>query len=337
MLALAMTIVAFAFIFTIAWKYIYKKWFINSRYYLMWKKIDKHENILRIITIIFCLTCIGLYIGLRWVPGLQNIIKYGLLTTHTSPTEFRSANISIVFMLDLCSMLGILIPLLKIFDNKKKVLLKPLAYLACLGGYATLFFTVTESYLTIPGTNGTVAQPWDAYYFFFSAKGSEIGNGSSDEPLMFLMHYWMVLIGLHTIVWESKVNWKEFLIILTFIVLYAIYIYSMSSSLQLYTHVTAMVKGDFEPMTSGQAPIIPDYYTFVYNGVNLNKYPGHPSYKVFVDIYGCTTWEAASAVTWVTFAVIVCIEIFIKNFVSYFTEHDLIVVDTLKNNKGFIL
>ncbi len=325
MLGLAMFIVAFAMVFTIAWKYIYTKWFVNSKYYLVWKRIDKHNNILRIITIILCLVCIGLYFGLRWAVGLENIIKYGLLTTDQRPCEFRSANISIVFMLDLCSFLALFILILKIFDNKKKILLKPISYLAVLGGYATLFFTVTDSYLYMPTSDGSIVyRNWDAYYFFFSSK--TIGVGDSDEPLMFLMHLWMVVIGLHTIVWESKVTMKEFGKILACIVIYAIYIFSMQKGLHLFTHVTAIVEGDFMQMP-------PSYYEFVYDGKVISQYPGHPSYAVFIDIYGCKTWEAASAVTWITFAVIVILIILIKNTIYYFTNKQMIIIDTLKTPK----
>ncbi len=325
MLGLAMFIVAFAMIFTIAWKYIYTKWFVNSKYYNVWKRIDKHNNILRITSVILCLVCIGLYFGLRWALGLENVIKYHLLTDNTRPSEFRSANISIVFMLDLCSFVGILILFLKIFDNKKKVLLKPVAYLAVLGGYATLFFTVTESYLYLPTVDDSIVyRDWDPYYFFFSAK--TLGIGDSDEPLMFLMHLWMVVIGVHTVVWESRVTMKEFCKILACIILYAIYIYSMSAGLHLYTHVTAIVEGDFMRMP-------PDYYTFEWDGVTISQYPGHPSYSVFIDIYGCKTWQAASVVTWITFAVIVILVILLKNTVYYFTNKEMVVIDTMKNQK----
>ncbi len=325
MLALAMFIVAFAMVFTIAWKYIYTKWFVDSKYYLIWKKIDKHNNILRILNIICCLVCLGLYFGLRWAVGLENIINYHLLTTNTRPSEFRSANISIVFMLDLCSMIGFLILILKLFDNKKKILLKPVSYLAVLGGYATLFFTVTDSYLYAPTTDGSVKyRDWDAYYFFFSSK--TLGIGDSDEPLMLLMHLWMVIIGLHTIVWESKVSMKDFCKILACIIIYAIYIYSMSKGLHLFTHVTAIVEGDFMKMPD-------EYYVFEWNGQHIDEYPGHPSYKVFIDIYGCKTWEVASAVTWITFAVIVILFVLIKNVVYYFTNKEMVIIDTIKTPK----
>ncbi len=253
MLGLILFFSAFTFVFTISWKYIYYKWFIKTRFFITWEKMNSKVDILRVMAITVCIVCLGLYIGLRWSLGLKNIIDYNLFKQPRS--EFRSANISIVFMLDLSSFIGVLILILKLFDNKHKHLLKPLAFLSILGGYAAIFFTCTATYSTLPMSN--VTRPWDAYYFFFSAR--TIGVGDSDEPLMFLMHFWMVTIGVHTVVWDGRITLKDFGIILFSIILYAIYIFGVSRGLNIETHVTAMVKGDFVIMDK-------PYYEAIING-----------------------------------------------------------------------
>lgn len=334
MLILMLTILVVTFVGTITWKHVYYRWFVETKYFNKWTKLNEKIDILRILSISACIVCLGLYIGLRWSLGLKNIIDYNLLAPKQPASEFRSANISIVFMLDLCSFVGFWILIVKIFDNKNKYILKPLAYMSALGGYATLLFTCTETYLFETGkytAENYVERPWDAYYFFFSAK--TIGIGDSDEPLMFLMHFWMVCIGVHTIVWEPSVTVKDIIKILAFVILYAIYIFAVSRGLDIQTHVTAMVKGDFVSMPD-------EYYTREIDGRHPMKYLGHPSYQVFLDIYyggnhSPDLWGAGSALAWVSFTVIVLLIIALKNIVYSLTTNNAVVIDTISYDKAF--
>ncbi len=52
---------------------------------------------------------------------------------------------------------------------------------------------------------------------------------------------------------------------------------------------------------------------------------GHPSYGIFIEIYGVSNWKWASVVTWITFAVIVTIFVAIHNASYYYcVKNDLI-------------
>ncbi len=75
----------------------------------------------------------------------------------------------------------------------------------------------------------------------------------------------------------------------------------MSQTLNIKSHVTATVIGDFQQLE-------PSYYGSI---------KAHPSYEIFCEIYGVTDWKWAAVDTWITFAVIVTLFVLIKN-ISYF-------------------
>ena len=260
---------------------------------------SKQTNVWRKISIIMCLICITLYISLRWSLAIYNIAKYDLF--NASVSEFRSANISVFLMLDLCSLLGVLLPILIIFDWKHRYLLRPVALLALLGGCATVFFTTPDLYSHI----------WNGQLFFIGSR--TIGDSGSDEPLMFTMHFWMIVMALITLLTDKKITLKEYGKTILFILCYAGYISLCSQLLNIKTHVTATVIGDFVHLS-------PSYYEW------MSTAPGHPSYGIFIDIYGVSNWKWASVVTWITFAVIVTIFVAIHNINYYYcVKNDLII------------
>lgn len=275
----------------------------------------KSKNIWRILSIVISVLCIILYISLRWGNAVNNIVKHDLFSAAVS--EYRSANLSIFLLLDLCSLIGVLLPILIIFDWKHKYLLRPVALLGLLGGCATVFFTTPDLY----------GNKWNLQTFFIGARN--IGTSECDEPLMFLMHYWMIIMSLIVIVTDKKISLKTYGLTILCILTYAAYITIMSQTLDIRSHVTATVIGDFERLS-------PEYYAS-YGGIEK----AHPSYEIFCEIYGVTNWKWAAVDTWVTFAVIVTIFVFIKNIsYFYFVKTNLIhdheakfpFIDFLKSN-----
>ncbi len=271
------------------------KYYTLTRKKVSWQAMMKQRELQqkhfwRILSIILAIICIAIYIGLRWGNAAYNIGKHSLFTA--SPSEYRSANISIFLTLDLCSLLGVLLPILVIFDWKHKYLLRPVALLGLLGGCATVFFTTPDLY----------GDKWDLQTFFIGSR--KIGVSGSDEPLMFLMHYWMIMMALIILVNDRKITWKTYLSTVACILVYAGYITLISQLLNIQTHVTATVVGDFELLD-------PSYYAL------SGPLPAHPSYKIFCEIYGVTNWKWAAVDTWITFGVIVTLFVAIKN-IAYF-------------------
>ncbi len=305
--SLALSLCGFSVVLIFFWKWYYNKIFVNTKLFNKYVVLNKKYKLTRIFSILICLIFLALVIWLRWSSAIINCIDDNLI--NKAPSEYRSANLSGAFLLDLCSLLGILILVLKIFDNKYKLFLRPLSYLALLGGAATMLATVPDQY---------ASHNWDAYYFFFSNK--TWGLGDSEEPLMFLMHWWMIVIGLNEIVWGKKPNIRDISIIITFALLYALYIYLVSSNLNIYSHVTAMVKGDFDLMDSS------------YYDTQWAIAPGHPGYAVFKDIYGISDWKVAAAVSWITFTVFVIIMVVLKTLSCNLFNNEVIIIDNSKIN-----
>lgn len=162
--------------------------------------------------------------------------------------------------------------------------------LALLGGLATICFTLTDLYPN-----------WSAYNFFIGTF--KIGNGNHDEPLMFFMHYWMVLIALNNLIWINKITRRQFILVLISISVYALYIFLVSHFLKIETHVTAIVKGDFV--------YLPASY---YQGYDYQM--TEPSYSIFMKIFHTDNWVIGSISAWISFAIIVILMILIKNGIN---------------------
>ena len=277
---------------------IFKHFIFNSKLYLQIKKYDKQNKLSTILRIFVCLILITLYLSLRWIPAIINIDEFNLFSANAS--EYRSANLSIFFMLDLCSILGILTPILFIFDWKRKILLKPIAILSILGGMATILFTLPDLY-----------NYWDLKKFFI---GSDYAGGNNgDEPLMFLMHWWMISLGFIVLVKSDYYKFKDFLIILAFIICYCAYILIVSKSLNIQSHVTALAYGDYFQLPN-------EYYQHQW-AVTLDA---HPPYAIFIDIFKTNKSWIGSLSSWISFAIIVIMIISIKNLSKrYFDRKNL--------------
>lgn len=269
---------------------IFHKFILNSNFYFWYKSIDKKNCLTYLICSFFSLICLILYFSMRWIPAVINIANNGLFDSTIS--EYRSANLSLMFMLDLCSFLGFLMPLLVIVDYKKQILLKPLAMLSILGGMATILFSTPDLY-----------QYWNANIFFAGSKYA--GGNNGDEPLMFLMHLWMVVIGCTVVARTDKYRMKHILIIIGFIMLYCAYILMISKLLDIKTHVTALEIGDYYLLDKS-------YYDHQWA---VTKEP-HPPYQIFVEIFSTNKTWAGPVISWSVFAMFVILMITTKN-ISY--------------------
>ncbi len=83
----------------------------------------------------------------------------------------------------------------------------------------------------------------------------------------------MIVMSLIVIALGPKITLKEYLKTIAFILCYAGYITLCSQLLDIKTHVTATVIGDFIKLD-------PQYYS-IFAVDN-----GHPSYQIFLEIYG---------------------------------------------------
>lgn len=254
-----------------------------------------HKKLANIIRIIFCTILLCLYFGIRWIPSLINTIQYDLINYHIS--EFRSANLSILFMLDLCSMLGWLLPFLCIFDWKKQRVLKPIALLSVIGGLATIFFTIPELYTS-----------WDIKKFFIGTF--DIGISHSDEPLMFIMHLWMVGIGFYIITKNNYFNRYNILFLSIYIVLYISYILSISLPLNIESHVSGLAYGDIFKMSE-------EYYLF-----NNLLYETIPSYGLMSILNLNHPWS--SALLWVGIILIIILSVAFKNTSNFLIQNKIL-------------
>lgn len=297
-LMLCLTI--FSALFIVCWKWIYINFFSKTLLNNNFQKKVLNVKIVDWIKYFIIALIIILYFFVRWTPALINVIKYNLF--NQLPSEFRSANISILLMLDLCSFLGILLPITLLIDKNKKFV-PAVAVLSVLGGFATMFFTVPEMYNV----------PFNAKLFFIG--NLNIGDGSHDEPLMFLMHYWMICIGLNVIVWRSKITlWDTFKVVIL-ILSYLAYILAISRGFNIQTHVTAVVQGDFVKLNES-------YYA-------NNKYYALPSYEVFCEIFGTTSWQLGIVAAWTSFAWITLLIIGFKNLFWLFFHDKSILIDEI--------
>ncbi len=297
---LMLCLAIFSALFIICWKWFYLNFFSKAKLNRILNKKIFNIKITEFLKYVVLILVIAIYFFIRWTPALINVIKYNLFVA--PPSEFRSANISILLLLDLCSFIGILLPFAFLFDKKKKIV-PSIAVLSVLGGFATMFFTIPEMY----------SRPFDAKLFFIG--NLNIGDGSHDEPLMFIMHYWMICVGLNIIVWQDKITFIDIIKIIGIILLYLGLILGVSRGFNIQTHVTALVEGDFVKLDDS-------YYLG-------DKYYTAPSYEVFCDIFNTSNWELAALSAWSSFTWITLLIAGFKNIFWLINHDKSILIDEM--------
>lgn len=297
-----MVVMCFAtVIITMAWKFTWVHWFQFSKHYYKWNYLNNKYKINRILIIVISLACLLLYFIYRWGSALEDTIRFDLLNQPAS--EFRSANLSGLFLFDICSLSAILLPVLAIFD-KKRILLKPLTPLGMLGGMITLIWAAPEIYTQ-----------WSASQFFLSAP--EFGK-YADEPLTFIMHYWLIAFSIVSMVWDGNYKLKDILILLSFIACYVLYVALTCRALNVQSHCTALVLGDFYELPES-------YYTFTYGSTTIISTP-HPTYAPFTKIFPLShQWEAYifawGCFVWFTLSIML-----IRNIFGWIKKQEVIVL-----------
>ena len=273
-------------IFIIGWKYFY----LNTTKMIGLKNfISLHKNFLWLVSSLVCLVCVVVYFTFRYSGAISNIKTYDLF--NLDPSNFRSSNLSGLFMLDLCSFLGIISPLLVIFDWKKKILLRPISILCCLGSCITLFFSASSIY-----------DEWDVYAFFFGAKSFGM---QEDMPLTFIMHYWMAIIGTLVLVWTPRFKLRDYITLIIIAIIYVSYVIAISRTFEIYSHCTGLVQGDFVDMSN----VIKDYYNakdkngnlLLDKNSNIITSEIYPTYATFMNIFPIYNWEHGAIFAWLCF------------------------------------
>lgn len=268
-------------------KYLYNNKFFNYALFEKMSLINKKYKLTYLISVFFSVITITLYFVVRWFPVLIGVIQEDIISQQVS--EFRSSNLSILFALDLCSLLGILMPMLVIFNWKTKKFLISLSPLAILGATLTILFTCSNMYMGV----------WDAKQFFIGVDklGLSYGLGS----LVFSLHFWILVIGYGALVWGRKYTKKHFYILAIYVICYIIYVNAIGYGLDIRTHVTASVKGEFIRLD--------DWYYESPLGIIGDR----PTYGIFTKIFPFQQWWAVGIFAWISFCILVGFIILIRN------------------------
>lgn len=201
----------------------------------------------RAILLGICIFSAVWYIAFRYLPLFavgQNegwLFGYGKLVGDQSQISYNKGW-SMVLMLDLCSLLGILTPLVLIFDRKDKYTLA-VANLSILGALLTFYggFTYVEA-------------PWSFGYLLFGTWTS-----NDDLPLSFPIHLWMLGMGLYTFLWRRKWEWKDTAKTVAIGLAYCVYVIIITQAMGITTHATALVINDYIPLFEGLHPVYSDF------------------------------------------------------------------------------
>ena len=265
-------------------------------------KFSKDKKLLWIISSLISFLLIVIYFVFRYGIAIDNVVNYDLF--NLSPSDFRSNNISGVLMLDICSFLSIAFLFLVIFDWKHKYILKPISVLCILGGVMNLVFSAIPLYNSYQ---------WDAYTFFLGAKTFGV---QKDAPLTFIMHYWMIIGGSLVLMYSKMFKIRDYLVLLAIAIIYISYVIACSYSLKIYSHVTAVVAGDYVSII--------DWYPGYYNPVDLkgnpliDRYgdiitsPIRPPYHIFMSIFPIKQWQWGAVFAYACLIMFVVIILLIK-------------------------
>lgn len=280
-------------------KWLDTKEFYNRQLYIKWTKFNSKYKFTRLMTIIVGVIAFALYIGLRWAPILYDTIQGGWFSK--SASETRSANISIVLSLDVCSILGLTFPVLAIFN--KWEIIKSLAPIATLGAILTIFVTCYLRYNDV----------YDVTLFFLNTY--EVGLVQSDlGPLLFWMHLFILGYAVSAFTWHGRFTKKNWVILLIFVAIYVPYVCTIAYTLDIRSHAMACVKGDYRHLE--------DSY---YAGLGSNEFV---TYIAFNDVWPFKQWEWVAVFTWFSFAFLVTVIVTIINIIyKLFDRNKMIMIN----------
>lgn len=241
--------------------------------YVFWtgmtKNVIQWQYFRQMIVYIICGLAILWYLLFRYFPLFSMGVDQGWLSGYgrMSGTQDQinyNKGWSMVLMLDLCSLLGLVTPLVILLD-RKQVLTPAIGCLSILGAGLTFYGGYLE-----------VDAPWTFSYLLF-------GNWSSnnDLPLSFMLHMWMMGLGLYVLLWKRRWTLKDNIIMCGVGLVYMAYVLIVTRSMQITSHATALVINDFIPI--------------------FNK--EHAVYSDFKELFGVSdaNWNIAIAIAWITF------------------------------------
>ena len=150
--------------------------------------------------------------------------------------------LSNVLMLDMCPMMAFVMPLLAIFEKKRKILsyIAPIAFFA---GFLSIFGGVFKDF--DGGWTVEHGNPFkDGYVVHFTAQYIFIGN--SQDHLFFMMHIFIITLGLMTMLTtDQKLKWNT-IGSLSCVGVMAVYAAILAYSLKIESHAFGVVWGDWK-------------------------------------------------------------------------------------------
>lgn len=175
---------------------------IGLNYNMIGQKILRSYWFYLIIGITFLIY----FVIIRFLPYWQQFS----LAYNAMHDRDRSMILSKSLFLDLCPFCAFIMPLLYIFDYKKKII-KIIAPWSMFGALITIFGEITFSDM-----------PFNAHYIFVGDEYMEV---------YFMIHYISLMMSLTILITSEKYNIDTIIISFVFIVLYLIYVVSVGESI----------------------------------------------------------------------------------------------------------
>ena len=167
------------------------------------------------------------FIIFRYSINIKEFINFNIDDYSFNVKEYaRSFTFSKVFLLDLCPMMSILLPLSLIFDKTRNVA-KVFSLFGLLGGLVTIF----SNLIFVKEINVNIFQ------FIFI--------GESPNYLFFFSHYFIALLSLIVLSNSKKFTKWSVLGTILFLFLFISYILIVSNSLSIKCNTTGLTEGDW--------------------------------------------------------------------------------------------
>lgn len=275
---LSLTIVASLLLFSIIGIAIlnlkYRFWFLSS---------DHLKNIRRRILLTICIICFIWFCSFRFGPTLLKFVNDSSYFWKIT-SEPRNADLSVIFFLDLCGLFAWVMPVVLLLNARFKLIKKVCAVFAVLGGLVSIYGHVIDGGL------------WNISYILFDIKDYV----NYDEPLFFIMHFWMVGLGFYYLTICNKFSKKDVLACFGFIFIYIAYILIIQSAFDIRSHVTGLTPGDYFSVAGAPG----------YLGDNTI-----PPYHIVPELLNVSlqNWWICPTVMYLVFTIAVLLMIKIKN------------------------
>lgn len=180
-------------------------------------KLDKKHHW---ILVLFAVFSLAYFIGARWFFEWRDFLDYA----HESTGYLRSVYYSKVFLLDLCPLMALLLPLAVIFDSKRRYA-KILCPLTIIGSLITLFGQCVWQ------------EPINFWEYLFI--------GEDGNRLYFMMHFLSLLLALWVLIISTNFNKWNVLANFIFLVCWLIYVLAIVNLFDIQNNATGLVPYDW--------------------------------------------------------------------------------------------